>query len=176
MEIHLERLSDSPFEWQEELSIPRKEFEHPDLRALDPVSYSGRIELVGDGYVLRTRLAYRQTTACIRCLGDIEGSVEVASDYLILIKAAEDSSVERELEADELGLIRLTEPTLDTRPLVVEQVQLNIPMKPLCRPDCAGLCSRCGADLNTGSCSCAPSADPRWAALEALRDGGAESD
>ncbi len=171
MEIHLERLSDSPFEWQEELKIPREEFEHPDLRAIDPVVCSGRIEVVGDGYVLRTRLAYRQTTGCIRCLGDIEGPIEVAADYLILINSVDDSSVDRELEADELGLIRLAEPTLDSRPLVMEQVQLKLPMKPLCRPDCAGLCSHCGANLNSGPCDCGPSVDPRWAALEALRDG-----
>ena len=53
------------------------------------------------------------------------------------------------------------------------QQQLNIPMKPLCRPDCKGLCAQCGADLNLGACACTPpKSDPRWAALSALRGDG----
>ncbi|MEX0785032.1 MAG: DUF177 domain-containing protein [Dehalococcoidia bacterium] len=43
-----------------------------------------------------------------------------------------------------------------------------LPMKPLCRPDCAGLCPRCGRDLNLGACGCRPEADERWSALRAL--------
>jgi len=43
-------------------------------------------------------------------------------------------------------------------------------MKPLCREDCQGLCPVCGADKNTGTCSCEESTpDPRWAALAALK-------
>jgi uncharacterized protein len=43
-------------------------------------------------------------------------------------------------------------------------------MKPLCREDCQGLCPVCGADKNTGACSCVESSpDPRWAALAALK-------
>jgi uncharacterized protein len=54
--------------------------------------------------------------------------------------------------------------------VLIEQLQLNIPMKPLCRPDCAGLCPTCGADLNQTRCACAKSVDPRWAGLAVLRD------
>ncbi len=60
--------------------------------------------------------------------------------------------------------------TLETDPLLLEQLQLNVPMKPLCRPDCQGLCPTCGADRNEDACSCEErSADPRWAALAALK-------
>jgi uncharacterized protein len=43
-----------------------------------------------------------------------------------------------------------------------------MPFAPLCRPDCLGLCSRCGGDLNLGECTCRPEADPRWAPLSGL--------
>jgi uncharacterized protein len=60
---------------------------------------------------------------------------------------------------------------VDLRPLLIEQIQLNVPMKPLCRPDCAGICPTCGANLNAGSCGCATEeVDPRWKALEALKE------
>ncbi len=50
-----------------------------------------------------------------------------------------------------------------------EAILLGLPLAPLCREDCAGLCINCGTDLNDGACECSPStADPRWAALDAL--------
>jgi uncharacterized protein len=64
----------------------------------------------------------------------------------------------------------VSEEILETEPVLIEQLQLNIPMKPLCRPDCAGLCPTCGADLNQGACACAKPADPRWDRLAALRE------
>jgi uncharacterized protein len=58
---------------------------------------------------------------------------------------------------------------LDLTDVVREVVLLDVPSTPLCRPDCAGLCLTCGANLNDGSCGCvAAPADPRWAALEQL--------
>jgi len=46
---------------------------------------------------------------------------------------------------------------------------LAIPMKPLCREDCAGLCPHCGHNLNRGACNCLPlEADPRWSGLNRL--------
>jgi uncharacterized protein len=71
----------------------------------------------------------------------------------------------------------LTGEMLDLRPLVRDAVLLDLPIAPLCRPDCAGLCPSCGADLNEGPCACPPPVtDPRWGALDVLRGegGGAE--
>ena len=47
---------------------------------------------------------------------------------------------------------------LDLRPLVRDALLLELPVAPLCRDDCRGLCPRCGADLNSGPCDCRPSA------------------
>ena len=59
---------------------------------------------------------------------------------------------------------------LDLRPTIREELILSAPAYLLCREDCRGLCPGCGQDLNRGSCTCPSSRDPRWAALEALRD------
>lgn len=62
---------------------------------------------------------------------------------------------------------------IDLRPLVRDAILLEMPIAPLCREDCAGLCPTCGADLNDGKCDCPPAVgDPRWAALDVLRDPG----
>jgi uncharacterized protein len=58
---------------------------------------------------------------------------------------------------------------LDLAPLLREQAWVAIPMKPLCRADCKGLCPQCGATLNLESCTCeAEKVDPRLAFLKDL--------
>ena len=60
---------------------------------------------------------------------------------------------------------------LDLQPLVRDAILLEMPIAPLCRDDCQGLCPTCGADLNDGPCDCPPpTVDPRWAVLDVLRD------
>jgi uncharacterized protein len=59
---------------------------------------------------------------------------------------------------------------LDLTPAVQQAMELERPMQPLCREDCAGLCQRCGADLNQGACDCpTQETDDRWAKLSQLR-------
>jgi uncharacterized protein len=62
---------------------------------------------------------------------------------------------------------------LDLRPAVREEWLLAVPSFALCREECQGLCVTCGADRNTGACTCPPSTDPRWAGLRELRDADA---
>jgi uncharacterized protein len=59
---------------------------------------------------------------------------------------------------------------IDLGDAIREALILAMPEYPLCREDCRGLCPRCGADLNQGPCACPPVPDPRWGALEALRN------
>jgi uncharacterized protein len=58
---------------------------------------------------------------------------------------------------------------VDVTPAVREELILAVPRYVECRPDCKGLCPRCGQDLNAGPCGCSPGVDPRWAALEPLK-------
>jgi uncharacterized protein len=52
-----------------------------------------------------------------------------------------------------------------------EQVLLSLPARTLCKPDCKGLCPRCGENRNSGACRCeAVPADPRWGTLAGLKD------
>jgi uncharacterized protein len=64
----------------------------------------------------------------------------------------------------------LTDDTLDLEPLARDAIMLELPTAPLCRPDCQGLCPTCGADRNAGACGCGSAPDPRWSALDVLRD------
>lgn len=65
----------------------------------------------------------------------------------------------------------ITQATIDLERVLRDTVGLEMPINPLCRPDCAGLCPTCGADRNTDPCGCpAGGGDLRWAALKDLTD------
>ena len=74
-------------------------------------------------------------------------------------------------DRDELDVEFYTERVIPLRDLAIEQIQLTIPMKPLCDEGCLGLCSHCGANRSRETCSCETSVvDERWSALAGLRD------
>ena len=77
---------------------------------------------------------------------------------------------EREVEEDDLETSYYRDDQIDLSELMREQFYLALPMKPLCREDCKGLCPQCGTNLNTGTCDCAPAwDDPRLAPLKQLK-------
>jgi uncharacterized protein len=63
----------------------------------------------------------------------------------------------------------LEDDVIDLEPMVRDALLLELPLAPLCRDDCAGLCPTCGANRNDEPCDCAEAEpDPRWAALRSL--------
>jgi len=74
-------------------------------------------------------------------------------------------------DEEELDVEFYSERTIPLRDLALEQVQLSIPMKPLCDESCLGLCPQCGANRIREACSCEASiVDERWDALKGIRD------
>jgi len=65
---------------------------------------------------------------------------------------------------------------VDLLALVHDAVLLELPIAPLCRENCRGLCPICGADRNEEDCQCRPEVVPRWATLDALRIDDVASD
>jgi uncharacterized protein len=170
MQIWLDQVRDEPFNWEETQSISPEILERPELAELGPVSWKGQVLHTDPGFFLRAKLSYEQTLCCDRCLKPIVERSEPDVELMILVERGPGGGGEHELHEKDLGVLYLEGEVLQTDPILIEQLQLNVPMKPLCRPDCQGLCPHCGADLNVGSCSCEEqTADPRWAALAALK-------
>lgn len=172
MQIRLDQLEEQHFTWDESLGIDPDELSQTDVVRLGEVRCRGSIDQTTDGWVLRMTLSYPQTLNCVRCLEPVDAPAEIETALLLLTKAddsAAGSDDEQELGREDLGVQVLDEPEIDTRELALEQMQLAVPMKPLCREDCKGLCGTCGQNLNEGDCDCEPEADPRWAALKALK-------
>jgi uncharacterized protein len=74
-----------------------------------------------------------------------------------------------EVMTDDLDVFAYDGESIDLEPLLREQFVLAIPYAPLCREDCKGLCSQCGTDLNSGTCTCQKPIDPRLEALKGLK-------
>lgn len=168
MKIRLDQV-DEPFLWQETLEFTGAEPDLPELLEISAIECRGKVSTMAESYLLRAELSYHQKLSCMRCLKPVTIPFSSALDLILEVGRGEAPSPEQELEQDDLGLLRLEDAILDTRPIILEQVQLNIPMKPLCQDDCAGLCASCGADLNAGSCDCKTVVDSRWQALAQLK-------
>jgi uncharacterized protein len=178
MKIQLDPVREEPFSWHRTETVTPAALDRDNLVALGPVEWRGSVEFADPGFYLRARLAYEQTLTCDRCLAPFVQPVSSDIELLVLVEPSQQEEVgEHQLEEEELGMLVIEEEVLDTAPLLLEQLQLNIPMKPLCRSDCAGLCPRCGADLNAGPCDCrTDEVDPRWAGLAEIRSRLAEEE
>ena len=168
MIIHLEQLGEETFQWQEDLQLTPGELKQSDIVSLGRVDCQGQISRTSSGFYLRESLTYLQMLSCTRCLGDIKENAKAEIDLLVLV-GQQESNEELQLSSEDLGVLYLPEPILDTRPLLLEQLHLGVPLKTLCREDCAGLCEECGGNLNQNDCGCKLSIDPRWAALQDLK-------
>jgi len=170
MQIWLEQVQDEPFNWDETQQIAKETLERPELLDLGPVRWRGQVVYADPGYFLRARLSYEQTLSCNRCLKPIVEQVNSDVELMIMVEKHPPIGGEHALHEQDLGLMYVGDELLETDPILIEQLQLNIPMKPLCREDCQGLCPVCGADKNAGPCSCGEAAvDPRWASLASLK-------
>jgi uncharacterized protein len=118
---------------------------------------------------VRLSLAARVAGECARCLSEAE--LAISDDLMYLyVPCGLDLGKDTELASDDGFLpveVDFWGRTLDIAAQVWESLLMLLPVKLLCREDCAGLCPVCGADLNEGPCSCAQEGDPR---LSVLRD------
>lgn len=163
LRIDLRALERGPVETAGALAPDDPLFEGLDFTLGEPVRVRGELAAAGsDQYFWRGELVTRVRGECRRCLAPVEVGVAAPLGVLFTEDPQADDPSAWIIEPD------ATE--LDLRPTIREELILSAPAYLLCREDCRGLCPGCGQDLNQGSCTCPPSRDPRWGALEAVRD------
>lgn len=138
-----------------------------DLVAIDkdaPVELDLRLESVSEGVLVTGTVSAPTVGVCSRCLTPITGTVSIDLTELF---AYPDSATEETTEEDEVG--RVVDDTVDLEQPIVDAVGLELPLSPVCSPDCPGLCQHCGvalADAEPGHSH--EVIDPRWAKLADL--------
>jgi uncharacterized protein len=128
-----------------------------------PIRADLRAESVVEGILVTGPLAGALDLKCARCLRGFEGDLTLDLLELFVLPGQE-----RPKDEDAYSIsgkeIRL-------EPMLRDAVTLALPLNPLCREDCAGLCAQCGRDLNDGACDCrTDDVDPRWADLASIKD------
>lgn len=124
----------------------------------EPVTLSLELQSVNEGIVAKGTVRAPWAGECRRCLKPVTGTLE--SEVLEIF---EDQPIEGETR-------KLDHDRIDLEPVAREAVLLELPLAPLCREDCAGLCAQCGADRNELDCGHGDEVvDDRWDALKDLK-------
>lgn len=134
--------------------------------------FDGEVVRLGDEmYQLRGRLQARLSLPCSRCLEPYELPMDAQVDLKFAPAPSPGAQLddEREISDEDPSLVTYDEPQIDLAQVIREQAYLALPMKPLCREDCQGLCPQCGINRNVATCTCEHQwVDPRLAGLKSL--------
>lgn len=166
--IDLTRADTQPLEFAERVR-PASGTCGDDVVRVGELRLDGVIERTSRGYQLVGRLAGEMVLKCVRCLGEFPVTLAEPLHVELLPLSAAPREDDTRLGRDELDVVFFATPALDLAAMAGEQVQLAVPMKPLCDEGCKGICSRCGKNLNEGACGCPPETDERWAPLSQWR-------
>ena len=129
----------------------------------EPVLASGTVRNTAGVLVMTGNVTTTLHGVCDRCAADFTADVDIPIDVVLVTELSNEDSEDEwvfSLEAD----------CADLEDIVRTVFVLNMDSKLLCRPDCKGLCFRCGRNLNEGPCGCQKELDPRFAALRQLLD------
>jgi uncharacterized protein len=129
-----------------------------------PLDLDLRFESVSEGVLVTGTVNAPTAGECARCLTATQGEVTVSLTELF---AYPDSTTEATTEADEVG--HVVDSTVDLEQPLIDAVGLQLPLSPVCRDDCPGLCAECGVPLaEAGPGHHHDRIDPRWAKLSGM--------
>jgi uncharacterized protein len=146
------------------------DFHSYDFRQLEPLEVRGTAELIEGQIRISGTLQTKVDLVCARCLDSVAEDLSRDFDLYYRPIAAMQGGEEEHLAAEDTEIGFFEGNGLFLADILAEQVNLAIPMKVICRSDCRGLCSHCGANLNHEECRCeAHATDPRFEPLARLK-------
>ena len=119
---------------------------------LEPAHADVSIRLVGDEVLVQGLVTARLSFVCSRCLTPFE--FPVASRFDLVYLPEDIDALSEELSDEKIDQMFYSGRQLDLRAVVLEQLNLTFPAKPLCAPDCEGICAVCGEVIRDAKCSC----------------------
>jgi uncharacterized protein len=135
-----------------------------------PLKIEGSLDKFGETLTLRAHATAEVDETCGRCTRTFRRPLDVELLVFSDRRGSDDEEMTRELER-EGQLVYHDGISLDVTDAVREAIILSLPISPVCRDDCRGLCPGCGVDLNEEPCRCTETkVDPRWSALRGLKD------
>ena len=129
----------------------------------EPVLASGTVRNTAGVLVMTGMVTTCIHGVCDRCAADFTRDVELPIDVVLVEEFTNEDS-------EDEGVFPIEAGAADLEDIVRTVFVLNLDSKLLCKPDCKGICHRCGKNLNDGPCDCKKEIDPRFAALQQLLD------
>jgi uncharacterized protein len=127
---------------------------------------AGRAEREDVGVILSARLTATVEQACSRCTEPFTVALDLPFRLTLVREGAGSEAGEAEIEDEDASLFVAPGGKADLVQISAEQIYLNLPLKPVCKVECKGLCPRCGANRNWVECGCpGETIDPRLAPL-----------
>lgn len=141
--------------------------EYPILSS--PVKAYLHVDKIGDEVLFKGNISTNVELRCSRCLKDFNWEANIDVDVVYHSLSELKGEEKHGVKEDELNTGFYLGNEIDLDELLLEQIILNIPMKPLCSKLCKGLCPKCGKDLNIEECICEKvNIDPRFEKLKKL--------
>lgn len=139
-------------------------------RTTDSIEGPVRIIRTHQGVLVNADLKVQSVLGCSRCLGEFiwPSTLHLEEEFLPVVdlRTGHRMSVS---PGEEGALLIDVDHVLDLGEVTRQYLIADLPMKPLCRPDCLGLCRLCGTNLNQEHCDCSTIQEaPRWGALAGL--------
>ena len=134
---------------------------------LQPVHADMNIKKVGDEIRIKGRVKTCLSFVCSRCLTPFKFPVDSSFDLVYLPEELD--VVKEELGTEDLNNFFYQHRQIDLREVVLEQLNLTFPVKPLCSEKCQGICPVCGKNQKHGKCGCVvKDSDPRLQKLKSF--------
>ncbi len=165
---------DIEFTWDEDVLAEALARHSADRGPVVSPAVKGRIRLtISQADLLLTgRVEGTLLLQCSRCLEEFRLPAQVDLNLVLRPRPIESTGGQEAAEEQEMDALSVDPEAIDPADIIVQELLLAAPMKPLCREDCAGLCPTCGAPRKAGPCPCPAEADvgSKWAVLAKLKE------
>ena len=152
-------------DWLDEMLGAKAEF-HP----AEDGHLTVRLARMDDVVYVKGRAKFSLKANCSRCLTPVDLLLDAPVEVTMVPREAEpEAGDDGEINDDDTGVATYENREIDLTSVVRDEVFLELPMRALCTPDCRGLCTTCGKNLNEGDCGCEPQMDERWGALQRIK-------
>jgi uncharacterized protein len=163
--IDIDRLPKEGLRLSSDFDFPSLDLVEENAVFLEPAHAEVVVRTVGDEVFVQGEVTAKLSFVCSRCLTPFEFPVHSKFDLVYLPEELD--ALTEELSDEEIDKMYYRDRHLDLRAVVLEQLNLTFPAKPLCSPDCEGICAVCGVIVRDGGCSCVVrEPDARWSKLK----------
>ena len=167
MLIDIDRLPKEGLHVSRDFDFLSADLVEEDAVFIEPTRADALVRRVGEEIWIKGRISARLSFVCSRCLTPFEFPID--SKFDLIYMPEEMAEGKEELGEEDMDRMFYSDRNIDLRSVILEQLNLTFPLKPLCSEACEGICAVCGELIHDGKCSClVRESDPRFEQLKFL--------